>query len=173
MSARTAAQHTPAELTFVSCDHVTGIVTYAAPSKHEAGRTNHVALDTTNGATHCDCRGAECGRQCWHQDLIAAAWSLSPAMQQVRWLTDEQLVRFGKKARSMTASYLTRAGRVLPADALSLVAARSEWRGRVARAATAALTHDMAPTISAAYAAYLAQMQAVALAQALTAPLAA
>jgi len=164
MSARTAAQHTPAELTFVSCDHVTGIVTYAAPSKHEAGRTNHVALDTTNGATLCDCKGAECGRTCWHQGHIAAAWALSPAMQQVRWLTDEQLVRCGKRARSMTAIYLTRAGRVLPAA----VAASAHDQAVAAISATDTTAEPAAPL-----AAYLAQMQAVALAQALTATLAA
>jgi len=189
MSARTAPLHTAAELAFVSCDHVTGIVTYAAPSKHAVGRTNHVALDTTNGAIHCDCKAAECNQDCWHGDHVAAAWAMSPPMQQVRWLGDEQLIRFGNKARTMIASYLTRAGRALPADALSIVAARSEWRGRVARAtaarvrvatatdtllaqrAVAALgstvtaTSDRAARRATAQAAYTAAVRAVALDQ--------
>jgi len=137
---QSAAAHTPAELAFVSCDHVTGIVEFAAPSKHQAGRVNTVGLDTTTGAIACDCQAAQCGRACWHGAHVAAAWLASPAMQQVRWLTDEGLVRHGKKARNMVAIYRARGGRSLPADALSLVAAGSEWRRRVA-AARAALRH--------------------------------
>ncbi len=87
MSARTAPQHTATALAFVAADHVTGIVAFAAPSTHDAGRVNIVALDTTNGDIYCTCKGAECGRRCWHVEHVRAAWLTSPAMQQVRWLT--------------------------------------------------------------------------------------
>jgi hypothetical protein len=134
MSIRTAPLHTAAELTFVAADHVTGIVEFSAPSKHDATRVNIVSLDTTNGAILCTCKGFECGRACWHADHVLAAWLASPAMQQVKWLTDEGLVRHGKKARTMVTIYAARIGRTLPADALSLVAATCEWRRRVAAA---------------------------------------
>lgn len=135
MSARTAPLHTPAELTFLGCDHVTGIVEFAAPSAHDAARVNVVSLDTTSGATLCDCRGAECGRRCWHQDHVAAAWRWSAAMRQVKWLTDTGLLRYGRKARLCVDTYTRRTGRFLSDDALALVAARSEYRLRAARAA--------------------------------------
>ncbi len=123
MSTRTAPQHTAAELVFLSADTTTGIVEFAAASKSRPGEANIVSLDTTNGALHCTCKGAECGQACWHADHVLAAWLASPAMQQVRWLSDESLVRHGKKARSMVTIYAARIGRTLPADALSLVAA--------------------------------------------------
>ena len=145
MSARTAPQHTADELTLVACDHVTGIVAFAAPSKHDATRVNVVALDTTNGAVHCTCKGAECGRRCWHADHVLAAWLAAPAMRQVRWLTDAGLVRHGRKARAMVTIYAVRTGRFRPADALSLIAARHEWRWRAARAAAAPAT--LAPAL--------------------------
>ncbi len=138
MSVLSAPQHTAAELTFVSCDHVTGIVAFAAPSKHDAARVNVVSLDTTNGAIHCTCKGAECGRRCWHADHVRAAWLAIPAMQQVRWLSDAGLARHGRKVRAMVAIYAACVGRILPADALALVAARHEWRLRAARAAALA-----------------------------------
>jgi hypothetical protein len=226
MSAKTAADHTAAELVFVAADHVTGIVEFSAPSQHDATRTNIVSLDTTNGAILCTCKGFECGKVCWHADHIEAAWLATPAMQQVRWLSDEALVRHGRKARSMVTIYAARIGRTLPADVLSLVAAGSEWRRRVAATRALAATPTIsAPTISATpdplavarqtvaewetlshsdrhidrhvdgsrgereylaaraildraarpdpLAVYLAQLQGIALAQALTAPLAA
>jgi hypothetical protein len=145
MSALTAPQHSPAELAFVSCDHVTGIVAFAAPSKHDATRVNVVSLDTTNGDVHCTCKGAECGHWCWHADHVLAAWLASPAMQQVRWLTDAGLARHGRKARRMVTIYAARTGRIRPADALSLIAARHEWQRRAARAAATAPT-TLAPT---------------------------
>jgi len=135
MSARTAPLHRPAELTFLAADHITGIVDFTAPSGHDAERVNTVSLDTTNGATLCDCRGADCNRQCWHRDHAAAAWLATGAMAEVRWLTVAGLVRYGRKARRMVDTYTLRVGRVLPADALALVAARSEYRLRAARAA--------------------------------------
>ncbi len=130
MSTRTAPQHTPAELTFLGCDDTTGIAAFTVRSLHDAARTNTPAIDTLTGETYCDCRGAECGRACWHQDHIAAAWLASPAMQQVRWLTDAQLYRYGRKHRLCVDTYRARTGRALPADMVALTAARCEWRRR-------------------------------------------
>jgi len=134
MSARTAARHTPAELVLVAVDDTTGIVTFQAASQSNPVQPNHVSLDTTTGAIHCDCKGAQCHEDCWHADLVATAWLAAPAMQDVRWLTAARLVRYGKTAAAMVNTYRARTGRVLPMDALNLIAARSEWRRRTALA---------------------------------------
>ena len=134
MSARTAARHTPAELVLVAVDDTTGIVTFTAPSKSHPAQPNHVSLDTATGAIHCDCKGAQCHEDCWHADLVAAAWLGSPAMRDVRWLTAARLVRYGTTAAAMVNTYRARTGRVLPMDAANLIAARSEWRRRAALA---------------------------------------
>ena len=132
MSIRTAALHTPAELAFVGADDTTGIVTFQSASKSRPGTPNTVSLDTLTGAILCGCKGAECGRACWHGDHILAAWLRTPAMADVRWLTNAQLARYGAKTAAMVATYRARTGRVLQADQVNLVAARSEWRRRQA-----------------------------------------
>ncbi len=131
---QSAAAHTPAELAFLDACDLTGIVHYAAPSKHAAGRINVVGLDTTTGAIACDCKAAQCGRPCWHAAHVAAAWLASPAMLAVRWLTADQLLRYGTKHALCVATYRTRIDRALADDMLALVAARCEFRGRAARA---------------------------------------
>ncbi len=73
MSVRTAALHCPAELTFSGADDLTAIVTFTAASASSPGAVNTVTYDTATGAIHCDCAGAECGRDCWHIDHVAAA----------------------------------------------------------------------------------------------------
>ncbi len=130
MSARTAPQHTASELAFLGCDDTTGIVAFIARSRHDAGRANTVSLDTVTGATFCDCKGADCGRTCWHMDHIEAAWLASPVMREVRWLTAAQLRRYGTKHRLCVDTYRTRANRARADDMLALVAARYEWRKR-------------------------------------------
>ncbi len=130
MSVLTAPHHSPAELALHGCDDRSGIVALVAPSKHDADRINTVALDTTDGATHCDCRAGECDRRCWHADHALAAWLASPAMLAVRWLSDDQLLRYGNKHRLCVTSYRARTGRALPDDVVALTAARREWRHR-------------------------------------------
>jgi len=137
MTARTAALHLPAELTFSGADDLTGIVTFTAMSASAPGTVNTVAYDTATGAIHCDCAGAACGRACWHADHVAAAWALSPTMLDVRWLAAGKLLRYGRKLASMVAAYRARGGRALPADMVNLTAARSEYRRRATLAALA------------------------------------
>ena len=134
MSTATAVLHSPAELAFVAADDLTGIVTFQAPSKSHPAQPKTTGLDTLTGAIHCDCKGAQCHEDCWHADLVAAAWLASPAMRDVRWLTDTQLRRYGRKTAAMAIMYRARTGRVLPMDAANLIAARSEWRRRAALA---------------------------------------
>ncbi len=134
MSARTAPLHSPAELTLATCDDITAIVAFVAPSASTPGKYNTVSLDTATGAIHCDCKGAECGRECWHRDLVAAAWAQSPAMREVAWLSDARLARYGAKLAGMVVQYRARTGRALALDVVNLLAARAEWRRRAAAA---------------------------------------
>ena len=134
MSTATAALHSPAELAFVAADDLTGIVTFRAPSKRHPAQPNTTGLDTLTGAIHCACKGADCGRRCWHADHVAAAWLRTGVMLDVRWLTDAELARYGTKLAGMVRIYRARTGRVLLADQVKLVAARAEYRRRLAAA---------------------------------------
>lgn len=130
MSARTMALHSPAELRYAGCDETDNRVTFVADSASQPGHINTIDLDTLTGDYQCDCKGAEHGRSCWHGDLIAQSWQASAAMRDVRWMTDARLVAYGAKQARMVAIYKRRTGRVLPMDALNLIAARSEYRRR-------------------------------------------
>ncbi len=125
------APKTTAALRFLSADTTTGIVAYATPSAHDAGRTNVVSLDTQTGATYCDCKAGECHKACWHLAAVRAAWDAEAARFETVWLTDAQLVRSGTKAARMVATYQTRIGRSLASDRVALLAARAEYRRRV------------------------------------------
>ncbi len=134
MSAATKTLHSTAELTFIGCDDRTEIVVFQSASEHDTTRVNTTALDTSTGAILCDCTGAEFGRVCWHQDHVVAAWHRTPAMHACRWLSPVALLNQGRKAAAMVATYRQRCGRPLQDDVLALVASRSEWRRRAARA---------------------------------------
>lgn len=135
MSATTLTRHHASELSFVSADDLTGIVTFSAPSAHDAGRVNHVSLDTVSGAILCDCKGAECGRACWHADWISTAWSNHEARQLARRFTSAQLLQTGRKMAHMCKVYRRRPGwRCVPQDQTMLLACRSEFRERAALA---------------------------------------
>ncbi len=127
-------RHTAAELRYLACDDLTGIVAFTAPSAHRPGHRNAVSYDAATGATHCDCKGARCGHACWHEALVAAAWADHPARREVRALTAPRLLAYGKKAAAMLTVYRARTGRVLPLDAVNLLAARCEYRDRLALA---------------------------------------
>lgn len=139
MSAATAAQHSPAELTFADACDLTNIVHFTAPSASTESKVNTVGLDVLTGEAFCSCRAAECGRACWHVAHVAAAWESTAAMREVSWLTSERLEAFGKKYRAFIDVYRARCGRALPADATNLVAARCEYRLRQLAAESAAL----------------------------------
>ncbi len=75
MSARTAAQHTADELTY----HGTSgeIAVFASASASRPRARNFTYRDTVTGEAHCECRGAECGRRCWHLDWLETAWIMT------------------------------------------------------------------------------------------------
>lgn len=138
MSAKTAPLHSPSELALIGCDDLTNIAVFQADSAHDTNRTNTIAIDLTTGKLLCDCKGAECGRVCWHMDHAIAAWHRTPAMVAARYLSSDALMTQGRKAAHMVTVYRERIGRPLQDDVITLVAARSEWRRRAALAAPVA-----------------------------------
>jgi hypothetical protein len=138
MSARTAAFHCPTELVFVSADDIHNTVTFQAASASRAnGPWNTIVLDVLTGESLCNCKGAEANRECWHATLVQAAWEGHPARTLAGRYTDEQLVAAGTKAARMCRVYRRRTWRVLPADAVALVACRDEFLRRTRRARAA------------------------------------
>jgi len=75
MSARTAARHTADDLTY----HGTSgeIAVFSSASASRPGARNFTYRDTVTGDAHCECKGAECGRRCWHLDWLETAWIMT------------------------------------------------------------------------------------------------
>lgn len=127
---RTALLHHPAELRYQSCDDQLNIVHFVSASNHQPGHLNTTSYDVITGDIHCDCKGAQCGHTCWHGAWVAAAWERHDAMRRVRVLSTPALVRYGQRQCRMVELYRQRIGRVLPLDAVNLIAARCEYRRR-------------------------------------------
>ena len=130
MSIQSASFHCPTELTFVDADDLLNIAHFSAPSKSAANKVNTVGLDIITGETFCTCKGAECGRECWHQTLVRAAWDGHSARVLASRYNDEQLQAAGRKASAMCGIYRQRISRCLPADQVALLACRAEYRAR-------------------------------------------
>jgi len=136
--------HEPNDLTFIDADDLTGIVHYSAASKSRPGDANIVALDTATTATFCNCKASECGKPCWHQALVQAAWDGHPARILASRYSADQLRNAGSKAGHMCAWARHRRFRVLPADPLSLLACRAEYRRRFPAAVEVAAAAEIA-----------------------------
>ena len=131
MSAKTAAQHTTSELTWIGKD--AELVFCSAASASQPGRVNTVALDTTTGATHCDCTASAHGLLCWHRDLIRARYIEETARQYVALHTDlDTIAAIGRQARA-----LIDAGTASELDRAMYQAARVAWHERAAQVAPA------------------------------------
>jgi hypothetical protein len=71
---RSALLHTPDELTFVALDAAGEIAYFTSASRSHTDRPNVTAIEIMTLDTFCFCKGAECGRTCWHIIHVAAAW---------------------------------------------------------------------------------------------------
>lgn len=130
--------HTFRDLVFVGVSGASGeIVSYGAQSQSDKAKTNLVSLDVQTGDVTCTCIHCETHPNepcsCWLARLIDEAWERHPAHADVRWLTDSQLLAYGKKLASFARQYRERTGRALQADEVNLLAARSEWKRRETR----------------------------------------
>lgn len=135
---RSAADHAPAELTFLDCDERTNVVRYSAPSASRPGRTNTVSLDVLAWAASCDCTAGREGRPCRHVAHVAAAFDQHPARVLARSYTDGQLATAGRRAARHCAIYRRRTWRTPSRDVVALVACRLEYADRRAAAGATA-----------------------------------
>ncbi|MGN6700754.1 MAG: hypothetical protein ACTHMR_21560 [Thermomicrobiales bacterium] len=136
MSAKTAAQHTTAELTWIGKD--AELVFCSAKSSSQAGRINTVALDLVTGETHCDCKASEHGLLCWHRGLIAQRYVEEVARQYVATLaTLADVEAVGRQARARIDACQGMWALVSPLDRAIYQAARVAGHERAAPAAPA------------------------------------
>lgn len=120
MSATTARQHTPLELTYHGTSR--GVAVFSAPSASRPGQVNWAYLDTATGQVACECAGAQHGRRCWHEDLAPLAYALAQVAPFVAGLGDEALAATGAKAGATVA-----AGAATTTDAAVYWACKREW----------------------------------------------
>ncbi len=127
MSARTAAQHTADELTY----HGTSgeIAVFSVASASRPGARNFTYRDTVTGDAHCECRGAECGRRCWHLDWLETAWIMTRVAPFVVALDAAALRATGTAARTRLAD-----GSATVTDIAVYYQCRVEYRRRLAAA---------------------------------------
>ncbi len=98
MSARTAAQHTPDELAYHGTSGEIAVFSSASASRPDA--RNFTYRDTVTGEAHCECRGAECGRRCWHLDWLETAWLMTQVTPFVVTLDRAALCATGTAAKA-------------------------------------------------------------------------
>jgi len=150
MSARTAPQHTPAELVFVALDDAGEIAYFRSASASHADRPNVTAIEIMTLDTFCFCKGAECGRTCWHVAHVAAAWRAVAYRVRCERMDLADLEAHGHSL----AKYVLDAERAhQPYVAAQLRerldTARQVWRERVARATPLPFPFDAAPLLAA------------------------
>jgi hypothetical protein len=130
MSARTAALHTPDELTYHGMRGEVAV--FSAKSASRPGERNVIVRDVVTGESHCDCTGAECGRRCWHADWLETAWIMTQVAPFVASLGDDALLATGTAAKARMDD-----GSATVTDITTYYQCRVEWRKRE-RAAHAA-----------------------------------
>ncbi len=159
MSATTAATtatpqrallHTPDELTFVTLDAAGEIAYFRSASKSHADRPNVTAIEIMTLETFCFCKGAECGRTCWHVVHIAAAWRMVAYRVQCERMDLAALEAHGHSL----AKYVLDAERAhQPYIAAQmrerLDTARQVWRERVTQVIPIPFPCDAAPLLAA------------------------
>ncbi len=132
MSARTAAQHTADDLTY----HGTSgeVAVFSSPSASRPGARNFTYRDTVTGEAHCECRGTECGRRCWHLDWLETAWIMTRVAPFVASLNVAALCATGSAAGARLAD-----GSATITDIAVYYQSRVEYRRRHAVASALVL----------------------------------
>ncbi len=139
MSARTVAQHTPDELAYHGTSGEIAVFSSASASRPDA--RNFTYRDTVTGEAHCACRGAECGRRCWHLDWLETAWIMSRVASFVAALDAAALCATGTAAGARLAG-----GSASVTDLAVYHQCRAEYRRRRAVAPAPAVVF---PTVAA------------------------
>ena len=125
MSAKTAPQHTPDELTYHGTSHEIAVFTSASASR--PGERNFTYRDVITGESYCECKGAECGRRCWHLDWLETAWIMVAVAPFVAALDAAALCATGTAAGARV-----KAGTFTVTDLAVYHQCRAEWRRRKA-----------------------------------------
>lgn len=143
MSARTAAQHSPTELTY----HGTSgeIAVFSSASASTPGARNFTYRDTVTGEAHCECRGAECGRQCWHLDWVHTAAIMTQVARFVASLNAAGLCATGQAAGARV-----KANSATVTDIAVYYQCRAEYRRRRAAVPAPVISLPVIATIATA-----------------------
>ncbi len=130
MTARTAAQHTADELTYHGTSGEIAVFSAASASRPDA--RNFTYRDTVTGESYCECKGAECGRRCWHRDWLETAWIMTKVAPFVAALDAAALCATGTAAGARLAD-----GSATVTDIAVYYQCRVEYRRRRAAAVLA------------------------------------
>lgn len=132
MSAATAKQHQPTELTY----HGTrdGVAVFSSASKSRPGERNFTYLDLGTMQVACECQAKQ--GTCWHCDLVLTRWAMVQVAGFVAGLSDAALVEVGTAAGAAIAAQTHTA-----TDIAVYHQSKVEWckRARAAREAAALL----------------------------------
>ncbi len=146
MATRTAAQHTADELAY----HGTSgeIAVFSSASASRPGARNFTYRDIVTGEAHCECRGAECGRRCWHLDWLETAWIMTRVVPFVASLDAAALCATGSAARSRLSD-----GSATVTDIAVYYQSRVEYRRRRAAAPAPVVAFPIVAAVAVAVAA--------------------
>lgn len=98
MSIKTAADHTPLELTHEGT--ADGVATFSSASKSTGGR-NLTYVDVATLETTCRCQGAQSGKVCWHVDHAPVAFAMTRVAAFLATLDDATLEAVGRAAAAL------------------------------------------------------------------------
>lgn len=132
MSAATAKQHKPTELTYMGWGD--GTAMFTSESKSKPGKKNWTYLDTATLEVGCDCDGARRGLACWHADHTVVAWAMVKVTAFVASLDGGALMATGLAAKARMAD-----GTATVTDLAVYHQCRKEYRRRAASAAVASV----------------------------------
>ncbi len=143
MSARTAARHTADELTY----HGTSgeVAVFSSASASRPGARNFTYRDTVTGEAHCECKGAECGRRCWHLDWLETAWLMTQVAPFVASLDRAALCATGTAAKARLDD-----GSATVTDIAVYYQCRAEYRRRKAVAPAPVVAFPVAAVLAVA-----------------------
>ena len=143
MSARTAVQHTPDELVYHGVSGEVAIFSSASASR--PGARNFTYRDTVTGEAHCECRGAECGRRCWHLDWLETAWIMTQVAGFVGGLDAAALCATGTAAKARLSDVSATVN-----DIVVYYQCRAEYRRRKAAAPAKVVAFPVATVVAVA-----------------------
>jgi len=147
---RSALRHTPDERQFVALDDAGEIAYFTSASKSHAARPNVTAIEIMTLDTFCFCKGAECGRTCWHVIHVAAAWRKVAYRVRCERMDLAELEAHGHSGAKYVIQAETAHQPSIAAQLRErLDTARQVWRARMTRVIPLPYPFDAAPLLAA------------------------